>query len=126
MLAELKRSVLLVDDDLSILRVIKRILERKGYTVTAVSNGKDALIQISQNCFDASIVDVRLADISGLEIVKRLNQVSPRTIRVVFTGSPGASDFLRNTKDMDAFLQKPVKPEELLRVLDEKISSRLN
>ncbi len=125
MLVELKRNVLLVDDDLSILRVIKRILERKGYAVTAVSTGKEALTQINRNCFDASIVDVRLADISGLDIVKRITQVSPGTIRVVFTGSPGSSDFQSSAKNMDAFLLKPVNPEELLHVLEEKLQTRL-
>lgn len=124
-MSESKRTLLIVDDDPSILRVLKRILEKKGYFVTTVENGKAALFQIAHNRFWASIVDVRLPDMNGFEIAKKIQETSPQTVRIVFTGSPDAFDCVNSKrKDLDAFLTKPVKPEELLSILDEKLQSR--
>ncbi len=56
---------MIVDDDQSILRVFTRVLERKGYSVTAVGTGRDGLTQIKRSCFDAALIDVRLPDMEG-------------------------------------------------------------
>ncbi len=120
-----KRTLLLVDDDQSILRVLRRIFEKKGYAVTSVGTGKDAFFQIAHNCFDASVVDVRLPDMNGFDIARKIGELSPKTVRVVFTGSMEASSYLDGPPiDLDAFLLKPVNPETLLNIIDETIKSR--
>jgi DNA-binding NtrC family response regulator len=123
---ETKRTIIIVDDDRSILRVFTRVLEKKGYTVTTAENGKDALNQIEHSRFDAALIDVRLPDMAGTAILPRIQETSPKTVKIVFTGSPDL-EVLGNgaNKNMDAFLVKPVKPEVLLGILDEKIKARV-
>lgn len=124
-MSKTKKTMLIVDDDRSILRVFTRVLERKGYTVTAVENGKDALRQIEKNHFSAALIDVRLPDMEGTELLPKIQETSPGTVKIVFTGSPTVEASTEAAKkSMDAFLLKPVKPEVLLRILEEKLKDR--
>jgi DNA-binding NtrC family response regulator len=122
---ETKRTILVVDDDRSILRVFTRVLEKKGYIVTAVETGKDAFDQIGRNRFDAALIDVRLPDMEGTEILPKIQETSPKTVKIVFTGSPDMESLGNSRrKEMDAFLIKPVRPDVLLGILDEKLKAR--
>jgi DNA-binding NtrC family response regulator len=124
-LDETKRSILIVDDDRAILRVFTRLLEKKGYIVTTVQTGIEALSQIDKNCFDAALIDLRLPDMEGTEILPVLQKTSSKTVRIVITGSPDLKNVgNRQRRDMDAFLIKPVNPEVLLGVLNEKLNPK--
>ena len=121
-----QKTIIVVDDDRSILRVFTRVLEKKGYAVTAVETGGEAIKQLEKNSFDAALIDVRLPDINGLELLPKIQKTSPRTVRIVFTGSMDSTSLSCCNGDslIDAFLIKPIKPEILLNLLDEKIKSR--
>jgi DNA-binding NtrC family response regulator len=120
-----KRTILIVDDDKSILRVFTRVLEKKGYAVTATETGAEALSQIAQYRFDAALIDVRLPDMDGTSILPKIQETAPKTVKVVFTGCPDLECVNKGERKlMDAFLIKPVKPEVLLAILDEKLKAR--
>jgi DNA-binding NtrC family response regulator len=119
-----KKSIIIVDDDKSILRVFTRVLERKGYAVTTAETGKDALKQFKQHNFDAALIDVRLPDVNGTDLLPEIKSLSPKTVKIVFTGSPDFDGLVSNgNKNMDAFLIKPVNPELLLSILDQKLEA---
>jgi DNA-binding NtrC family response regulator len=109
-----KKRILVVDDDVGILRVFKSILEREGYVVETAETGMAALEKINSEKFDVCLVDVRLPDMEGTDILLSMVNDS-KTIKIVVTGfSTGeigkrAADF-----GADDFLVKPVKPEELI------------
>ncbi len=117
--------MLIIDDDRSIIRVFTRVLERKGYTVVAVESGKEAIEQIKNKCFDAALIDVNLPDMEGTELLPKIQEKSPKTVKIVFTGAP-TGEFSETGKNvnMDVFLIKPVKPEILLSILDEKLKNK--
>jgi CheY-like chemotaxis protein len=117
-----QKSILIVDDDKAILRVLTKLLAKRGFTVTAVETGFAALIQIEKTCFDVALLDVRLPDMLGTDLLPVLRKVSPKTVRIIFTGSPSIEKGDRDHEDMDVFLVKPVSPEVLLNVLNEKLS----
>jgi two-component system, NtrC family, response regulator GlrR len=126
-MVEQKRSILIVDDDRSILRVFTRVLERKGYKVTAAENGKDGLSHIKRARFDAALIDVRLPDMEGTNLLPVIQETSPRTVKIVFTGSPDLESLNNGCrKNMDAFLLKPVSPDVILDILNQKIKQRLD
>lgn len=122
-LSEEKQTILVVDDDKSILRVFTRVLEKKGYAVTVAENGEEAIDKINCAHFDAALIDVRLPDMRGTDILPILQKNAPLTVKIMFTGSP---DMARYDKGhlMDAFLTKPVKPETLLNILQEKLTAK--
>lgn len=122
---EAKRTILIIDDDQSILRVFTRVFERKGYSVVAVDTGKKALDQIRRSRFDAALIDVRLPDMDGTELLPEIQATSPKTVKIVFTGSATVEfGSAEAEKSMDAFLLKPVKPEVLLNILEEKLKTK--
>ncbi|MFB3890201.1 MAG: response regulator [Candidatus Bathyarchaeia archaeon] len=124
-MAEVKKTILVVDDDPYILRVFRRVFEKKGYAVTTAGTYRDALHYLRQNRFNAALLDVRLPDMDGTRLLPVIREASPGAVRIVFTGSP-PEEFANGCldKSVDAFLVKPVKPEVLLGILDEKLKTK--
>lgn len=79
------KKVLVVDDDILFLRSMQRILENESLDVKAVNNGEEAIRSILQNRYDMCFVDVCLPRLSGIEVVKKIVEVSPDTKVVVMT-----------------------------------------
>jgi DNA-binding response OmpR family regulator len=118
-----KKRILVVDDDLSILRVFKNILEKEGYIVEIAETGKDALEKIENEKFDVSLVDVRLPDMDGTDLLLNMPNDS-RTIKIIITGF-STDEVGKKAADYgaDDFLVKPVKPEELISTVKERLGS---
>lgn len=119
-----KKTIIIIDDDKSILSVLTRLLEKKGYVVTTAENGKDSIDKIERFRFSAALIDVRLPDMLGTEVLLKIQEMSPKTVKIVFTGSPYLAELNRENQYMDAFLIKPVKPEILINVLEEKLATK--
>jgi DNA-binding response OmpR family regulator len=118
-----KKRILVVDDDVNILRVFKRILEKEGYTVETAETGKDALKKIKKAKFNVSIVDVKLPDMDGTELLLKIPK-EPKTIKIIVTGF-STDEVVKKAADYgaDDFLVKPVKTEELIASVREKLGA---
>ena len=118
------KTVLVVDDDKSILRTFTRILQRAGYSTETAENGKEALDKIQARNYDAALIDVVLGDSNGLDLLPKIEENSPKTVKIVVTGADTAEkrdEACRN--GADAYLTKPVNPEVLLDVFAEKLKT---
>jgi DNA-binding NtrC family response regulator len=121
-LKEKKVRILVVDDDLNILRVFKQILEKTGYQVETADTGKVALEKLRKGKFSVSLIDVRLPDMDGTELLQKMAGNS-EIIKIVITGfstvevGKKAADY-----GADDFLVKPVKPEELIATVRERLN----
>ncbi len=125
MLSEQKRTLLVVDDDDSILRVFKRIFEKNGYTVFIAHSGKEAEVQLEVNSFDAALFDLKLQDMNGKDLLPLMNKTDPEMVRIAITGLPDSENVVEEAKQgADVFLTKPVKPETLLRILETKLKMK--
>jgi DNA-binding response OmpR family regulator len=115
------KKILLVDDDISILKSFKRILENKGYVVETAETGRDALEKIKKKKFNAYLVDVRLPDMDGTNLLKAIKD--PQTVKIIITGY-SSEEVGRKAADYgaDDYLVKPVKPEELLATVQERLT----
>jgi DNA-binding response OmpR family regulator len=118
-----KKRILVVDDDKNILRVFKRILEKEGYAVESVETGKDALKKIKKAKFNVCIVDVKLPDMDGTELLLKIPN-DPKTIKIIVTGF-SSDEVGKKAADYgaDDFLVKPVKPEELIVTVRERLGT---
>lgn len=118
-----KKWILVVDDDESILRVFKGILEKEGYAVETAETGKEALKKIKKAKFNVCIVDVKLPDMDGTELLLKIPNY-PKTIKIIVTGfsthevGKKAADY-----GADDFLVKPVKAEELMTTVRERLAT---
>jgi NtrC-family two-component system response regulator AlgB len=117
------RTVLLVDDDKSILRTFSRILQRAGYQTETAESGKEALDKIHERCYDIALIDIVLGDNSGLDLLPKIKESSPKTIKIMVTGADTTERRGEAHKNgADAYLTKPVNPEMLLSVFKEKLN----
>ncbi len=105
-------KVLVVDDEQSVATTIKAILELDGNDVTAVTSGKEALIQIREHEFDVVLTDLRLDDLDGIEVLHETQKLWPDTVAIMLTGYAslesavaalrgGAYDYLIKPSDVD-------------------------
>ncbi|HEX9261701.1 MAG TPA: response regulator [Candidatus Bathyarchaeia archaeon] len=117
-----EKSILVIDDDKSILRTFTRILQKAGYKVDAAETGKEAIEKAGNTKYDLALVDVRLPDIDGTDLLIELRDFMRDTVRIVITGFPSLEVGVKALDaGADAYLVKPVKPEELLMLIDEKL-----
>ncbi|HLC01249.1 MAG TPA: response regulator [Candidatus Bathyarchaeia archaeon] len=117
-----KKSILVIDDDKSILRTFTRILQKAGYNVDVAETGKEAIEKAEKTKYDLSLVDVRLPDMDGTDLLIKLKESMRGTVKIVITGFPSLEVGVKALDaGADAYLVKPVKPEELLMLIDEKL-----
>lgn len=78
--------VLLVDDEISLLNAIKKLLLLEGYQVEIATSGKEAIKASSKNHFDIVFLDVNMPELNGLETYKELKKIIPDVPVVMMTG----------------------------------------
>jgi CheY-like chemotaxis protein len=87
-------SILVIDDELSIVRALARLLQRDGYVVATARNGRDALAVLQVQRYDVILCDLRMPELDGRAFYTHLGQRAPALCqRVIFlTGDSSAAD----------------------------------
>jgi DNA-binding response OmpR family regulator len=120
-----KKTILVVDDDKSILRTFTRILQKSGYAVDAAETGREAMDKAENQHYDLALVDIRLPDMDGTDLLAKLGKQLQNTVKIMITGFPSLETGVKALDEgADAYLVKPVKPQELLLLLEEKLKNR--
>ena len=120
-----KKTILVVDDDKSILRTFTRILQKSGYAVDVAETGREAMDKAENQHYDLALVDIRLPDMDGTDLIAKLKKQLQDTVKIMITGFPSLETGVKALDEgADAYLVKPVKPQELLLLLEEKLKSR--
>lgn len=121
-----KPRILVVDDDLDILQSLKEILETKGYNVEVAENAQKGLEMARKKFFNLAILDIKLPDMEGTELLAKIHKEKPEMMKVMLTGYPSLDNAVQALNlGADAYLMKPVNPEELLRVVEEKLREQI-
>ena len=117
-----KVRVLIVDDDDSIRAVFSQILEERGFIVDSVKTGKTAIEKSKVNVYDVVLIDIRLPDIEGIELLTKLKDTVPKMRKIIMTGFPTQQNAISAlNKQADAYLLKPIIVDKLLTVIDEQL-----
>jgi DNA-binding response OmpR family regulator len=123
-LVKLDKSILVVDDDKSILRTLTRILQKAGYDVDTAETGKEAMERAEKRRYDLALVDVRLPDMDGTDLLVDMRDTMRDTVKIMITGFPSLETGVRALDGgADAYLVKPVRPEELLMLIEEELKT---
>jgi DNA-binding response OmpR family regulator len=105
------RSVLVVDDEKSILELFDYALRTNGYQVETATDGLEGLRKFSEGCFDVVITDILLDGTDGRDLLNRIRSSDkPRTPVIGVSGTPW---LLENT-DFDQVLEKPFSIQHLI------------
>ncbi|MCB1025297.1 MAG: sigma-54-dependent Fis family transcriptional regulator [Acidobacteria bacterium] len=108
------RRVLVIDDDVSTLEMMRFQLESEKFAVSTANNGEIGLELIKEDEFDLILTDLNLPDIDGIEMVRRSKEISPDTEVIMITGHGSSSKAVEATKaGAFYYIEKPVDFEEL-------------
>ena len=121
----MKNKLIIVDDDTPFRERLGRSMEKKDFLVEMFSNYKEALDQCYNVEFDYAIVDMRLEDGSGLELIKKIKEISPQTKSLLLTGygniatavaaiKTGAIDYLPKPAEIDQIYDALTNSDKVL------------
>jgi DNA-binding response OmpR family regulator len=116
------KKILLIDDEDSVLEMLRRFLEHAGYLVVTADRGKTGLEWAKETRLDLAIVDLGLPDMPGMEVCRELKE-NPKTSGIpliILTGN--STNEARITGNLDAraelFLNKPISIEDLRKAVE--------
>ena len=120
-----KKHIIVIDDDKSILRTFTRILQKSGYEIDVAETGKEALEKTKKRAYDLALIDIRLPDMDGTDLLIKMQRTMRGAIKIMITGFPSLETGVKALDEgADAYLVKPVKPEELLALIEEKFRAK--
>src|ERR1035437_3091474 len=111
-------NILLVEDDKTFIQILQSFLIKKGFEVDAINCIKDAITSIEKKEYQLILLDYRLPDGIGLDLIKLLRSKNNKTPIIVITSFLDIRTAVNAVK-MGAFdyITKPVMPEELLMII---------
>jgi DNA-binding response OmpR family regulator len=110
-----KRRVLVLDDDPSMQRLVRLLLDRAGYRVDVVDNGNAAIDAIARHSYDAMLLDLMMPSEGGVTVIKHLRAQRPALLRRVVVITSTSESVLRAIgADVPAIVKKPFVADELL------------
>lgn len=117
------KKILIVDDSLTTLFLVQKILEKEGFNIIQAKTGKECIDLAEEHRPDLVLLDIMLPDISGDTIFFKLREKHPR-IKVILFSSLALSDKIINDLKMSgliSFLRKPLKEEDLIKAIKDVI-----
>jgi DNA-binding NtrC family response regulator len=114
----LYESILVVDDDATVRKSLSSILSQEGYLVETVENGKEAIRSSEKSRFDIALVDIKLPDMKGTELLSRLKEKQPHLVMIVITGFPTLENAMETVNEgADGYILKPFDVQKLLEMI---------
>jgi DNA-binding NtrC family response regulator len=113
--------MLVIEDNLSLLRTFGKIFEKNGYIVATVQTGKEAIEKLHCQKYDVALINYPLADMDMNQLFPEFTKLSPNAIKVLTSSEPNLPD---NLEAASAFLEKPAEPEKLLCLIDSLLKLR--
>jgi len=114
--------IIIIDDDESIRQVLKTILEEEGYTVDTADTGKEAVLKTNEKAYNLALIDMRLPDIEGIDLILKIKDTTPRMRKIIVTGYPTIQNAMEAVnRQADAFILKPFDVERVLQTIREQL-----
>ncbi len=114
--------IIIIDDDESIRQVLKTILEEEGYAVDTADTGKEAVLKTNEKVYNLALIDIRLPDIEGIDLILKIKDTTPRMRKIIVTGYPTIQNAMEAVdRQADAFILKPFDVERVLQTIREQL-----
>jgi DNA-binding NtrC family response regulator len=118
-------GVLLIDDEQGYVNVLSNRLSKRGFDVGKANSGSEAFQILRQRSFDVAILDLKMTDMDGIEVLKILNKMAPEMVVIMLTGH-GSAKAAHEGIRQGAFdyLTKPCELDELIKKIMEAYEKR--
>ena len=114
----MNENILVVDDDTELKKVLSSILSEAGYAVETVENGKQAIRVSEKKRFDLALIDIKLPDMEGTELLHRLKEKQPHIVMIIITGFPTLENAMETINEgADGYILKPFDIPKLLETI---------
>jgi DNA-binding response OmpR family regulator len=118
-------SILIVDDEIGTRDSLSAILQSEGYVTASVASAKEAMEKARTRFFDLMLLDIRLPDTDGTQLLSHFQKVAPETIKIVITGYASIENAAQALNiGADSYLTKPLDPDSLLKTIKDKLQER--
>ncbi len=119
-------KVLIVDDEKGLRLGTSRLLTAEGYEVDTAENGTEGIRLGITNDYDLAVIDMKMPDIDGIEVLKEIKKQKPNTICFIATAYASYETAIEATKlGAASYIPKPFTPEELIKQLESGYEKRL-
>jgi DNA-binding NtrC family response regulator len=117
--------ILIIDDDENIRKVLTTILEDEGYYVESVDTAKKAIERTKRKFYNIALIDIRLPDMEGIELLTRMKNTTPKIRKIIITGYPTLQNAVEAVnRGADAYILKPFDMERVLAEIKEQLKKQ--
>jgi DNA-binding response OmpR family regulator len=117
------KKILIVDDEFLIRYSLSHALINGDREISTASNGRDALKELGEHCYDLCLLDLHLPDMNGLDIMKELRKASPGTRIIIITGSVITEAMMHSIQEnADLLIPKPFDLDEVKASADQLLT----
>ena len=121
-----KPTLLVVDDEFGMREGISRIFALEGYDVTVAENGTDGIARGLEREFDVTLLDLKMPDIDGLTVLRRLRETYPDTEYLMMTAFAGIDSAVEATRiGAYTYIPKPFTPDQIVFEVRRALEKRL-
>ena len=124
-MAQASHHILVVDDELSMRELIEFMLTKEGYKVTCAEGGRQAISMLEKKHFDLLLCDIKLGDITGLDVLRASKKNTPETVVIMISAYATAETAVEamNAGAYD-YVPKPFDNEELKQTIADALSTK--
>ena len=120
------KRILIVDDDKDVLNSFRKILEREGFRVDTAETGGEAVEKSNANLYNLALLDIRLPDMEGTELLTKMRETTPKMVKIIITGYPSLQNAVEAVnKGADGYVTKPMlNVDEFLKAVKEHLKKQ--
>jgi two-component system NtrC family response regulator len=117
--------ILVVDDDENIRKVLTTILEEEGYSVDSAETAKEAVEKTKKTFYNIALIDIRLPDMEGIELLTKIRDTVPKMRKIIITGYPTIQNAIAAVnRGANAYILKPFDMEKVLATIKEELKKQ--
>lgn len=119
-----RRNILIIDDDPAFCLMLATFLEKQGFGAGKVYSAKESLTELKKNSYDLVLTDLRLPDLSGIDVLKEIKNQYPETPVILMTGYGEIKTAVQAIKlGAYEYVSKPVNPDEILMMVNSALAN---
>jgi two-component system, NtrC family, response regulator len=120
-----KKRILVIEDDIVVLKGFKLLLQMKGYQVSTAETGKSALEMVRCDFYNLALIDIKLPDMEGITLLMEFRKLAPEMKKIIVTGYSSRENAIESLNlGANGYLEKPVTPGKLLEYIEKKLAEQ--